>query len=175
MYIIPSDLLKQFGQVSTKNHSKHDGRTIETLGFLLGYKTDDNIIGTVLIFPEQEGTCGHVDDKGIEGEDSLDWAFKALRSEGKMEPCLVAWIHTHVSNVKCGFSSIDSHTQYTYSKIHDEVLGLVIEVNNNKIGQYDFFEITRQGKRFLEMCGSCLLYTSPSPRDGLLSRMPSSA
>ena len=26
-----------------------------------------------------------------------------------------------------------------------------------------------------EMRGSCLLYTSPSPRDGLLSRMPSSA
>ena len=25
------------------------------------------------------------------------------------------------------------------------------------------------------ICGSCLLYTSPSPRDGLLSRMPSSA
>ena len=24
-------------------------------------------------------------------------------------------------------------------------------------------------------CGGCLLYTSPSPRDGLLSRMPSSA
>ena len=27
---------------------------------------------------------------------------------------------------------------------------------------------------FVEMAG-CLLYTSPSPRDGLLSRMPSSA
>ena len=26
-----------------------------------------------------------------------------------------------------------------------------------------------------ELCGCCLLYTSPSPRDGLLSRMPSSA
>ena len=25
------------------------------------------------------------------------------------------------------------------------------------------------------IAGSCLLYTSPSPRDGLLSRMPSSA
>ena len=25
------------------------------------------------------------------------------------------------------------------------------------------------------MVGACLLYTSPSPRDGLLSRMPSSA
>ena len=64
MYIIPSDLLRQFGQVSSINHSKHDGRTIETLGFLLGYKTDDNFIGTDLIFPEQEATCSHVDDKG---------------------------------------------------------------------------------------------------------------
>ena len=27
----------------------------------------------------------------------------------------------------------------------------------------------------LELVDSCLLYTSPSPRDGLLSRMPSSA
>ena len=26
-----------------------------------------------------------------------------------------------------------------------------------------------------EQCNVCLLYTSPSPRDGLLSRMPSSA
>ena len=29
--------------------------------------------------------------------------------------------------------------------------------------------------RSIEMCINCLLYTSPSPRDGLLSRMPSSA
>ena len=28
---------------------------------------------------------------------------------------------------------------------------------------------------YFPMCSSCLLYTSPSPRDGLLSRMPSSA
>src|SRR5680860_1812490 len=27
----------------------------------------------------------------------------------------------------------------------------------------------------LDLLGACLLYTSPSPRDGLLSRMPSSA
>ena len=30
------------------------------------------------------------------------------------------------------------------------------------------------GRRYLEL-KPCLLYTSPSPRDGLLSRMPSSA
>ena len=28
---------------------------------------------------------------------------------------------------------------------------------------------------FVDLPGYCLLYTSPSPRDGLLSRMPSSA
>ena len=27
----------------------------------------------------------------------------------------------------------------------------------------------------IRVCGSCLLYTSPSPRDATLSRMPSSA
>ena len=29
--------------------------------------------------------------------------------------------------------------------------------------------------RVISIAGPCLLYTSPSPRDGLLSRMPSSA
>ena len=28
---------------------------------------------------------------------------------------------------------------------------------------------------YKQVLGNCLLYTSPSPRDGLLSRMPSSA
>ena len=45
----------------------------------------------------------------------------------------------------------------------------------------DFFSSVRLGIVLLVLLfvymsiGSCLLYTSPSPRDGLLSRMPSSA
>ena len=35
--------------------------------------------------------------------------------------------------------------------------------------------LLRQGKISKWFSGICLLYTSPSPRDGLLSRMPSSA
>ena len=31
------------------------------------------------------------------------------------------------------------------------------------------------GNEYVDLVSSCLLYTSPSPRDGLLSRMPSSA
>ena len=34
---------------------------------------------------------------------------------------------------------------------------------------------TGQAFRILRVFNDCLLYTSPSPRDGLLSRMPSSA
>ena len=36
-------------------------------------------------------------------------------------------------------------------------------------------KIDRQDARPTEVLSDCLLYTSPSPRDGLLSRMPSSA
>ena len=35
--------------------------------------------------------------------------------------------------------------------------------------------IAVSGAPFVGLLGTCLLYTSPSPRDGLLSRMPSSA
>ena len=36
-------------------------------------------------------------------------------------------------------------------------------------------EATKGEGKFKEAARTCLLYTSPSPRDGLLSRMPSSA
>ena len=35
--------------------------------------------------------------------------------------------------------------------------------------------VSDDGSKYLVACAACLLYTSPSPRDGLLSRMPSSA
>ena len=39
----------------------------------------------------------------------------------------------------------------------------------------DSSTITPEAWHFWPPCRTCLLYTSPSPRDGLLSRMPSSA
>ena len=64
MYIIPEDLIREFRKVSSDNCSD-TRRHVETLGFLIGYKLDDdNLVGTDLIFPEQEATCSRVDDKG---------------------------------------------------------------------------------------------------------------
>ena len=45
---------------------------------------------------------------------------------------------------------------------------------------FDFFsenDVNAQASKvnYKAIAGGCLLYTSPSPRDGLLSRMPSSA
>ena len=64
MYVIPSDLLRLFREVSARNRSQ-DGRHLETLAYLFGHKSDQNLIGTHLIFPEQESTCSRVDDKGM--------------------------------------------------------------------------------------------------------------
>ena len=41
------------------------------------------------------------------------------------------------------------------------------------LNRYRLRHLVKEGKRSAII--SCLLYTSPSPRDGLLSRMPSSA
>ena len=48
---------------------------------------------------------------------------------------------------------------------------LSVEPNNYKV----FLEVSSYNTNGIIMATTCLLYTSPSPRDGLLSRMPSSA
>ena len=40
---------------------------------------------------------------------------------------------------------------------------------------YDAIVAVNKAEELLNVNEACLLYTSPSPRDGLLSRMPSSA
>ena len=63
MYLIPEDLPRKFKAVCSQNLSTN-GRHIETLAYLFGYESEGNLIGTHLIFPEQDGTCSRVDDKG---------------------------------------------------------------------------------------------------------------
>jgi len=49
------------------------------------------------------------------------------------------------------------------------------EKNGETVFQKELFFIKEQGGRIQEEIRSCLLYTSPSPRDVEESRMPSSA
>ena len=53
----------------------------------------------------------------------------------------------------------------------------VLTLDNKDMLNADGVEDESVGQQYLETHNNwpCLLYTSPSPRDGLLSRMPSSA
>ena len=59
----------------------------------------------------------------------------------------------------------------------DRTVGKILEVLKSKHGRTKVEKVKDITGEFLgfEMKSNCLLYTSPSPRDGLLSRMPSSA
>ena len=73
------------------------------------------------------------------------------------------------------------------SKLENEVLSLISDLNLQK-QEYDNLnaknlainkslkeQIELNERKSLEIKNTCLLYTSPSPRDATLSRMPSSA
>ena len=66
---------------------------------------------------------------------------------------------------------------YKINSVSDLANKIVLLMNNKKRRLYSKNAIALINKKFswIEIAKSCLLYTSPSPRDGLLSRMPSSA
>ena len=53
--------------------------------------------------------------------------------------------------------------------------GVVYDTDRNKTQQTSKVDLTYRGVRVEKELTSCLLYTSPSPRDVEESRMPSSA
>ena len=63
-YKIPECMIKCFTEYATKNKSSVDKKHIETLAFLVGYKEDNEIIGTDLVFPKQKGAAFDVEDHG---------------------------------------------------------------------------------------------------------------
>ena len=67
---------------------------------------------------------------------------------------------------------------YYFQKKKYSLIGYKGKQVRDNIHSYDlvncFWEFYKKPK-YGEVYNICLLYTSPSPRDGLLSRMPSSA
>ena len=67
---------------------------------------------------------------------------------------------------------------YTVKKATAQVVqSLESQVNELQAAVHHLLEEGRRKQEVIQHleCAFCLLYTSPSPRDGLLSRMPSSA
>ena len=74
--------------------------------------------------------------------------------------------------------AISTLTLNSNATADDSVLAYPFSADSGKYWQYVSDRVMggiSDGQVTLEQDGDCLLYTSPSPRDGLLSRMPSSA
>ena len=73
------------------------------------------------------------------------------------------------------FSKDDTKILIGEVLLNDEIRNIVIQEVEER--NYSTFTKLQDGEVVLnvEVFGSCLLYTSPSPRDATLSRMPSSA
>ena len=80
----------------------------------------------------------------------------------------------HVSGDADGIYLGQLNTQTGQITIHDTIVGIVnpsyLQVKNQKI-----YAVSEMADGTANPIGSCLLYTSPSPRDLSTSRMPSSA
>ena len=73
--------------------------------------------------------------------------------------------HTLKSYKLC-FSHKTNHSIYGHANI--------VKKKKSKVSGA-LWHISKKDEKELDWYEGCLLYTSPSPRDGLLSRMPSSA
>ena len=75
------------------------------------------------------------------------------------------------SNILTKFANGDVALSVTLTAVVSLISVITVPLIVYNSASFLAFEITKQ----ISMINICLLYTSPSPRDGLLSRMPSSA
>ena len=93
-------------------------------------------------------------------------------------------IFTYLDDEHIGVAHIASPNSLRNIKANPNVCVSFVEVFVQKgyklVGQAEIIQRThpdfeKKAAKILAMAGPCLLYTSPSPRDATLSRMPSSA
>ena len=94
---------------------------------------------------------------------------KSLKKGGKTaKVAIIKSSNTHdIDNFKLVIEEAESEDIKELRPLLDEKTKNV----NNSI----FILLSSKNETLTILCSVCLLYTSPSPRDGLLSRMPSSA
>ena len=97
-----------------------------------------------------------------------------LHIEGSLEPELMFKLSKR-NKIEIPFKSVEEiRSAYNFTNL-DSFLKIYYQGSNVLINEEDFFDLTWEYILRCKQDNICLLYTSPSPRDGLLSRMPSSA
>ena len=144
--------------------------------------TDDNIhffeLGTCL---EQLEISGETKPEVENWKDSINKNQKVTLTGLRISLKKVPYKHEWFFNLSCKGMKVINQKESKLnnplldrlqlkSPLEDEDLNYRLKTLNRKLTE----KIVRQ-KFMSESSYGCLLYTSPSPRDGLLSRMPSSA
>ena len=120
-------------------------------------------------------SCYEINGVGLSGFRHNNNVNLDAGNSGTFARLLCGALAGNITNVKVTGDSSLSKRDFSRVVKPLELFGINIKTTRNKM------PITVRGSKFLrpifykEEKGSCLLYTSPSPRDGLLSRMPSSA
>ena len=78
-----------------------------------------------------------------------------------------------MASVKSFYDFLKRLTKFGYH--HNENFWKSLDDTKNKYSQYMINRYLSMEPDFITLVNDCLLYTSPSPRDATLSRMPSSA
>ena len=88
-----------------------------------------------------------------------------------VSPCINVCVSDPETDLCYGCSRTTKEIK-EWSKYSDQEQLEVIRISRSRM---DGWQQKSFDKAYKEKVETCLLYTSPSPRDGLLSRMPSSA
>ena len=105
---------------------------------------------------------------------------EAVKSQGQKIDRIQSRIAKDINDARKRMSDHIEQFEKERKKKMQEIkyIGVEFDPNGVQTGQNQVNEALKAGFepiRDFETAKGCLLYTSPSPRDGLLSRMPSSA
>ena len=103
----------------------------------------------------------------------VDWQLSLIVFS--ILPVIVYATRLFQKSMKKAFEEVRLQVSNLNSFVQERISGIKIVqlFHREKIEYNKFIEINEKHKK--AWLKTCLLYTSPSPRDGLLSRMPSSA
>ena len=64
---------------------------------------------------------------------------------------LVSWIHSHVRGNRCGFSSVDVHTQLSMNFLFPQITVIVIEIDAlGHCAKFDSYALTEIGAQVVK-------------------------
>ena len=126
----------------------------------------------------EQGACDAAIPKSVEIDLGQEYLIDGMLIVNRLDECL----HCRAQNeeLMVDFMDADRNVKLTTAKmtsanydydafIMDVQTGIQLDSN----GEFDAWRYVPQGS--ISVSSTCLLYTSPSPRDATLSRMPSSA